>query len=217
MKESGIAFTLGLLAGVAVFAQHIDGSHTEVSAERRLKDYLAATILPPENRLLDGSDSALGQVPTVPGDASAAAEIIGFAGENLLHGSLQISFRVRVREAGGYSFRTYLSDDAQKPFLQSLVTRNLTAGEHKLSFRFYGKAIRISGVKGNYRLTGIVGEKLPAEKGSSGKLALCSQSYRTRSYAITDFTDKDWDSPEKRRKIRELKDEIAKERRLLSK
>lgn len=197
----------------AVFAIGVDGSGTEVSAERRLRDFLAASIYPPENRVLDAGEAPLAEVPTVPGDAQGSAVISGFRGEQLNNGSLSVFFSVKVAVPGTYSFRTYLIDAQGVPRLQSLITQSLPAGERRLSFVFYGKAIRDKTSGGRFRLQGILGEKLPGTDGQQGRLAYFSSPYETRSYALREFTDKAWDSPDKRARVKSLKEEIQQERR----
>ncbi len=89
-----------------------------------------------------------------------------------------------------------------------MVTRDLKAGEHTLEFLFYGNAIRDRWQPGRFLLPGITGEKLPDETGHSGRLRFFQKTFRTQPYQLKDFTDRNWDSEEKRAKIRELKREI---------
>ena len=51
----------------------VDGSHTEVSAAVRLKDYLQVAEFPPGIQVVRPGDAALADVPTIPGDARQAA------------------------------------------------------------------------------------------------------------------------------------------------
>lgn len=191
----------------------VDGSNTEVSAESRLRDYLASSVYPPDLRVLQESDPDLEQVPTIPGNAEACANILRFTGEEAKSGSLIVRFEVLVAVPGAYSFRTYLSENKGKPRLQVITTHELSAGRHQLLFNFYGKALRDFARSGLYRLAGILGEKLPDAQGRQGRLRFFAANYQTRKYDIHTFTDRVWDAPEKRAKVKELENEARSERR----
>ena len=186
----------------------VDGSNSEVSAEQRLRDYLRESKYPPENVSLSGDEPPLDKVPLVAGDATDTAEILAFAGERLSAGSLFVAFRVRVAKPGLFSFRTFLLSETGSPLFQAMVTRDLKAGEHTLEFLFYGKAVRDRGQSGRFILPGITGEKLPDAAERSGRLRFFAKPFSTAAYQLKDFTDRNWDSEEKRAKIRELQKEI---------
>lgn len=217
MRGGGLFFlaAIAVAPSIRVTAQ-VDGSGTEIPAATRLKDYLQHSHYPETNRLLQSGDLSLFATPLMPGDAAAAASITGFAGENLWRGSLQIHFRVKIQQAGFYSFRTQLTSEQGKPLVEALLHQQLTVGEHRLHFLIYGKAIRDSGVNGPFLLPGLVGERLPAdgsvETGQHGALQSFRSAYKTQKYRAVDFTDKEYTSPEKRAIIQRLKLEIKSER-----
>jgi hypothetical protein len=190
----------------------IDGSNTEVSAAQRLKDYLQAAEFPPNLQVLRAGDTALSQLPTIPGDARHAAEIVRFLGEQVRAGSLEVTALVRVHVAGEYSFRTDLRD-TEGNALRVMVNAKLNKGEQKVRFVFFGRAIRRHLRAGVFSLPGIVGEKLPDDGGSAGRLEYYANEYRTQPHHATQFSDKVWDAPEKKARIRALEREIAEERR----
>ncbi len=216
MRVSRVLFAITL---AAVLVPHtpaqVDGSGTEIPAAIRLKDYLKRSQYPETNRLLQSGEPSLFDIPLMPGDASAAASITAFAGEKLSRGSLQIQFRVKVQQAGFYSFRTQLLAEDKKPLVEALLHQRLKAGEHTLHFLIYGKAIRDCGAAGPFLLPGIVGEKLPAdgsvEAGQQGALSPLRFAYKIRKYRSQDFTDKEWTSPEKQATIKRLQREIRQE------
>ncbi len=191
----------------AVFAL-VDGSNTEVPAAVQLRDYLIHSKYPEENRLLGANDEALDQIPLIPGDASPSAEILGFSDDRLSKGSLLVSFLVSVQQAGTFSFRTYLMSDTGKPLVHTILTRELKPGKHTLTFLFYGKAVRDARHSGHFTFSGLVGEKLPDATAGSGRLNFFRKPYRTKQYRHSDFTSQDWDSPQKRARIRELQQQI---------
>lgn len=190
----------------------VDGSSSEVSAERRLRDYLAASVYPPDLRVLSPGDPVLDQVPAIPGNAEACASILRFTSDEAKGGSLVVRFEVLIVVPGTYSFRTYLSESDGKPRLQVITTRELSAGRHHLSFIFYGKALRDTARSGRYSLPGILGEKIPDAQGRQGRLAFFAKNYETRKYDMRVFTDRIWDAPEKKARIREIESEIRSER-----
>lgn len=199
---------LGSAIAVKTSAQ-VDGSNTEVSAARRLTDYLKQSELPPDNRVLAPDDLPLQQLPRIPGDASAAATINGFSGERLHRGSLEVAFRVHVHVRGSYSFRTQLFAP-DRCGIEAMVNKKLSPGVHELRFRFFGRALRRC-APGSYTLAGILGEKLP-DDGVMGALPYYAQVYTTKVYPHAAFSDVVYDSPEKRAKIRALEREMREEK-----
>ena len=190
----------------------VDGSNTEVSAEVRLKDYLQAAEFPPGIQVVRPGDAALADVPTIHGDARQAAQIVRFLGEQVRAGSLEVVALVRVNVAGDYSFRTDLKD-MQGNALRVIVNARLNVGEQKIKFVFFGRAIRRNLHAGVFSLPGIVGEKLPDDGGAAGRLQYYAGEFRTQPHHSAQFSDKAWDSPAKRKRIRALEREIADERR----
>ncbi|GAB4436991.1 MAG: hypothetical protein OHK0011_20050 [Turneriella sp.] len=193
-------------------AAQVDGANTEVSAAVRLKDYLQAAEFPPNLQVLRPGDAALPDVPTIPGDARQAAQIVRFLGEQVRAGSLEVFALVRVEITGEYSFRTDLRD-AEGNALRVTVNAKLNKGEQKIKFVFFGRAIRRNLRAGVFSLPGIVGEKLPDDGGLAGRLEYYATEYRTQPHHATQFSDRVWDAPEKRARIRALEREIAEERR----
>jgi hypothetical protein len=206
------------LLAVAIFSWNkpgsaqIDGSNTEVSAAQRLKDYLQSAEFPPNLQVLRPGDAALAVVPTIPGDARHAAEIVRFLGEQVRAGSLEVTALVRVHVPGEYSFRTDLRD-TEGNALRVMVNARLKQGEQKIKFVFFGRAIRRHLRAGVFSLPGIVGEKLPDDGGIAGRLAYFAQEFHTQPHHATQFSDKVWDAPEKRARMRELERELVEERR----
>ncbi len=190
----------------------VDGSNTEVSAQVRLKDYLAASEFPPGIQVVRPGDAALADLPTIPGDARQAAQVVRFLGEQVRAGSLEVVALLRVELPGEYSFRTDLKD-MDGNALRVMVNTKLNKGEQKVKFVFFGRAIRRNLRAGIFTLPGIVGEKLPDDGGLSGRLEYYPGEFRTQPHHIAQFSDKVWDSPQKRARIRALEREIAEERR----
>jgi hypothetical protein len=207
---------LAIMAGMPLssgLSAQVDGSNTEVSAAVLLRDYLIQSRYPEENRLLNAEDEALEKITLIPGDASHSADILGFSGDKLSSGSLLVAFTVNVRQPGTFSFRTYLQSDKGNPLVHTIVTRVLQPGKHHLTFLFYGKAIRDTGHSSHFTFSGIAGEKVPDATSGSGRLKMYQMPYQTQQYRLSDFTAKDWDSPQKRARIRELQQQIKSEKR----
>lgn len=207
--------TLVLIAAVTcapLFAV-IDGSHSEVSAETRLRDYLTASQYPPANQVLHPGYTALENIPLIPGDQSSAGKILGITREQVRGGSLLIFFKVRIDRAGSYSFRTLLLHHSQQGGAQAMTNALLKPGEHELAFSFYGKIIRDTLGKGPYLIPGILAEKLPDDGGEAGALGKFLKRHETRDYNLRQFTDKVWYSAEKRSRIRELQREISRNKK----
>ncbi|MBL8018126.1 MAG: hypothetical protein JNM27_00555 [Leptospirales bacterium] len=197
---------------------------TAVDPITRLEHYRKESRYPPDSRPAQNLSFDLGQIPLVDGDATRDASIARFVSDALEDGSLSVRFQVQVKTAGRYSFKTIVADEREKPLALCLLTQDLKSGTHTLTFRLYGlivrEAIPSGNVKASFQFPGIVGERLPNDQElqqfAEGKLArppqgalkTLHQKYVTQKYSPNGFSDREWDSAEKRNRIQELEAEV---------
>lgn len=208
----------------------IDGENTEVSAARRLEDYLADSRYPVNSRPAgEDTPTDLTKWPGLPPTKSDSAQIRAYAGEQLRDGSLFVDIAVDVREAGRYSFFTVLRESTTGRALAiSTVTRDLVVGETRVSFEFYGLVLRETAAAPadaaeKFVIPAVGGERIPndfeleelmmgkRETSPAGRLAFLQEMHTTAAYKSGQFTNRVWDGPEKRARIAELEAEVLAE------
>lgn len=136
-------------------------------------------------------------------------EIVGVS-DSIKEGSLAVTLDVQVYEAGTYTFLANVySGDGEAAISYSDVSYTLEAGRGKVDLRFFGKIFHDKGVDGPYLV-----------KDFRGLLNLWGEeeniwwsdprSHQTKPYKRTDFSPDEWDSEEKREKIKAFEDLISK-------
>lgn len=202
---------------------------TAVDPVTRLEHYRKESRYPPDSRPAQNIAFNLKEVPLIDGDAATDAEISAFAGEAMESGSLVIKFKVKIKKAGRYSFKSIVASENAKPLAFCTTTKDLAIGEHTMSFRLFGLIAREASQAtgrtsteplGPFVLPGIVGERLPNDQDlqdfaegkikrpPQGSLTPFNREYRTQKYALNLFSEREWDSAEKQNRIRELEAEI---------
>lgn len=200
----------------------VDAGDTTVSPERRLADYLDQSRFPETSRPARPDTPELDGLVATEKSAASSAEIVGWDGEELRAGSLVVFLRVRVRDAGRYSFRSILSDADGVKLAVATETKDLAIGNHRIALLFYGLIFHETRWKTPFILQGAAAERLPTDAelanavkpdGSvnpppEGRLTTLRKTYSTKNYKLNDFSKAVWDSPEKQARIRALKEEI---------
>lgn len=204
----------------------MDMSDVAVSAEQRLKDYRELSRYPDQSRPAGPETPELEDWPGMDKTRKDSARFSGWDGEEFRDGSLIVFVKLDVKEAGRYSFTTVLEEaSSSRKLAVSTVTRDLPAGKVRVALEFYGLILREAGSGGPFLLKGLLGERLlndaDVEKLTTGRLgenpegvlAPLASEYRTRAYPVDGFTAREYDSPEKRRRIEELEREVRDEAR----
>lgn len=218
------AICLALVACDGPMGPQVDMGDVRVSAARRLKDYRELSRYPDQSRPANAETPELGDWPGMNKQRVSSARIVGWDGDALRDGSLYVYAKVDVKEAGRYSFTTVLEEAAGgRKIAVSTPTLDLPAGPARVPLQFYGLILREAGTGGPFRLPGLLGERLLSDEdvrrltagelksNPEGVLAPLETGYTTAAYANADFTDREWDSPEKRRRIKELEAEVRAE------
>lgn len=195
--------------------QHED---TAVDPRTRLAHYLEYSEYPPHSQPATALTGDLADLLPSRHDARASGQILGWDTEALRGGALFVGYRVAIAVAGRYTFETIVYVE-EKKWIHPSMTVDLALGEHRLEFELAGRLLKKSGSGGPFILPGIAGERVPndrelervasgKEPPAEGRLALFQSPYRTKSYPASAWSDAIYDSPEKKRKIEELRAEI---------
>lgn len=143
-------------------------------------------------------------------------------------GSLFVDVEVQVKEPGIYTIEANLMSESEEPIGYSRSDKKLTGGKQMISLQFFGKIIASSRESGPYIVTNVRGSlntdviqedlltKSPAEvdrilskisddRPKHKTIPYFEGTYATAAYSLGEFSDKDYDSPEKRQRLADLK------------
>jgi hypothetical protein len=157
----------------------------------------------------------------------APAQFTGNFRERLDNGSLIISAEMEVRMPGRYEIQANLFAEDQTPIASAKTYQKLTGGRQFVDLLFFGKLLRDYGQGGPYVLMGAHGlqdtdpldpDKLSGPPDEVEKLIQSTRTtepnrrviprfkgkFVTQPYSVSDFSDKEYDSDEKRERIEEL-------------
>lgn len=157
----------------------------------------------------------------------APAQFTGNFRERTENGSLVISAELDVRMPGRYEVQANLFAQDETPIGTSKVYQKLTGGRQFVDLLFFGKLLHDQGSAGPYILMGLHGlqdtDPLDPEKlsGPADEVEKMIQSARTtepnrrviprfkgkfvtQPYSLNDFSQSEYDSPEKQERIQEL-------------
>lgn len=157
----------------------------------------------------------------------APAQFTGNFRERLENGSLVISAELEVRMPGRYEIQANLFAQDQTPIASAKTYQKLTGGRQFVDLLFFGKLFHDYGQGGPYVLTGAHGlqdtdpldpDKLSGPPDEVEKLIQSTRTtepnrrviprfkgnFVTQPYSVSDFSEKEYDSDEKRERIEEL-------------
>jgi hypothetical protein len=145
--------------------------------------------------------------------ATAPFEIKGKKSEGIVNGSLEVRLNglSHTAQVGGMRVQATLFDAAGKtPISVYDQTIQLSGvGEVPVVLTFFGKTIRDSGIDGPYSIRGLHGIVIAEDdKGMQDVVWKVDQPIVTNKYAAKDFSDKEWNAPEKQQKIKQYQDVI---------
>ena len=137
------------------------------------------------------------------------ARFTGRFRERLEEGSLVISAEVEVVTAGRYEIDANLFDAADRPVASAHVTAELEPGKRTVDLLFFGLIFHEQRATGRFTLRTLRGHRFsPGETPDRELMAAFAGSYRTAAYDLDDFSDAEWDSPDKQRQIQMYEDHI---------
>jgi len=131
----------------------------------------------------------------------------GVAGERLTPEGLAIDVTMRIDEPGTYFVQGLLFDANDAPIGFATARPQLPAGSATVPLVFWGLLFHEAKAKGPFVFRTLTGHRLPdAAERERADLEPFTGSYRTKSYALSSFSDKEWESPSKELKIKALMD-----------
>lgn len=168
----------------------------------------------------------------------APARFTGLVTEENVNGSLQLNAELVVQKPGRYRIYGNLKNSNGYIGVAKNELK-LTAGTHMVPLQFFGKIFHDAEADGPYTLTGLRGYRdtffidADALSGSQQEVDAYikrmqndlaqkkitdparevipngTKDYQTRSYSYSDFSDKEWDSPEKSQRLSEIADQVG--------
>lgn len=156
------------------------------------------------------------------------AEFTGNPSDRIEAGNLRIQLPLNVFKAGYYIVRANLQekDGSQRMVAQATWEGELGTGNQTVPLEFFGKVIRDSGVDGPYVVRNIrahrdnspvnaamlrnaleTGKEIQPQKHDEPMFEYVrpAENYMTRAYSADEFSDEEWQSEEKDRRINYLK------------
>lgn len=141
-----------------------------------------------------------------------AAEIVG-ASEQLRGGHLVVTLDVVIAEAGLYTFEANVMAQDGTPIVYGDRSYPLEPGKRTAEIVMFGRALHEKGKDGPYVVQDIRGIRRFIDTDEQNFFFVYGKTLTTRGYKHTEFSDAEWDEPERRdtianfeRLIRETKD-----------
>ncbi|MCB1160858.1 MAG: hypothetical protein KDK45_25370, partial [Leptospiraceae bacterium] len=156
------------------------------------------------------------------------AEFTNYFREVIEDGSLVIYAGISVYTSGSYNIQANLKDVNGNYIAYATEDVKLSTGSQEVRLLFYGKILRDAEARSPYTLTSLRGyrENLPFDPELFGDpspkalkiiqsakttepdkeiIPIFKEEHKTKEYSLDEFSDKEWQSPEKDRRIQELK------------
>lgn len=143
--------------------------------------------------------------------AGAPATFTGVFSDAIVDGSLVIRAGLDVTMPGHYIIDCNLYDASNAPVGWTHWKGDLAAGGAGADLPFFGKVLVDANAKGPFHIGQLRGARFdPGHVPDLAQIRPFDGSYATRAYATTDFSDVEYDSPEKQRMLQFLSDQQAK-------
>ena len=134
--------------------------------------------------------------------AGIPARFNGAFWDTLESGSLAIHAGVAVDTPGRYVIDCNLYDAADQPVAWTRFKGELAAGVHDADLVFFGKVLVDGNARGRFHIGQLRGARFaPGLDPDLEQMPSFTGSYATRDYATDEFSDAEWDSPDKQRMI----------------
>jgi hypothetical protein len=141
---------------------------------------------------------------------SAPAVFTGGVREALENGSLALYVEMMILEPGRYVLAARVDDAEGRSFAFLAYNEELGAGQKEARLELFGKLVRSLGARAPFRLRDLEGFRLLPDSYPDRELmrAIEGAFYTTKSYALRDFSDDEWQSEEKSRHVKELSKDV---------
>jgi|GEM_PF-1016901 len=142
-------------------------------------------------------------------ESTIPAEFTGTYNEETKNGSLIINAQINVKKEGFYIINANLFDASGEPVAYSIYKKNLSKGINYVELLFFGKVLRDSRRSGPYVLKNLRGYLLlPGQNPDKQVMTQVLKAYTTKEYDADSFSDSEYDSEFKRKKIEYLKKSV---------
>jgi hypothetical protein len=153
-------------------------------------------------------------------ESAIAARFTGKFRNAIEDGSLAVYAQINVSRAGNYTIDANLSDADGQAFCHARFKQRLEPGLREVRLLFFGKVIRDANPvpRTPFRVTEIFGQALPPselaaqmddENFAPAAVPLYSGDYTVDSHEVRDFSDAEWESPDKQFQIEQLREAAA--------
>jgi hypothetical protein len=135
----------------------------------------------------------------------APAIFTGKVREVIEGGSLSLYAEMQVEKPGRYVIAARVDDDAGKSFAYLNFNEEVKQGKQEAKLVVFGKLIRDEQAKPPFRLRDLEGFLLKEDTSPDRELMPTIEGvvHSTRSYNVADFSDREWESEEKTRHVKE--------------
>ena len=156
-----------------------------------------------------GASFDVAYTPEVP------ASFTGRVREALEGGSLALYVEVTVDRPGRYVIAARADDAEGRSFAYLSHNDALAAGRQEVRLPLFGKLIRDEGARAPFRLRDVEGFLLleDAHPDREPMAPIEGVAFTTKTYALRDFSDTAWESPEKDRYVEELSRDVKEAQR----
>ena len=142
---------------------------------------------------------------------STPATFAGVSGDKLVPEGLEVDVDLDVTEPGQFFVQGCIFDGKNEPIGFAVARPTLEKGKRSVPLVFFGLLFRDANAAGPYVFKTLTGNRMPAPgEPDHATMDPWTGTYRTRPYALADFSDHEWDSPQKDAKIQALGDLAAK-------
>jgi hypothetical protein len=133
------------------------------------------------------------------------AKFNGTFGDDVVDGSLIVHVGIDVTTAGHYVIDANLFDADDNPVAWSRFKGDLEAGKQHADLSYFGKVLVDASAHGPFHLGQLRGARyVPELDPDVEQMPSYAGTYATQPYPADQFSDAEWDSPDKQRMIRLL-------------
>ncbi|MCK6587164.1 MAG: hypothetical protein L6Q76_06220 [Polyangiaceae bacterium] len=181
-----------------------DGTHTALFAPsaQGFQSYYGPIQIDIELRVEGETGRASFDVMYTP---KAPAVFTGKVREAIEDGSLSLYAEMQVDKPGRYVIAARVDDDTGKSFAYLNFNEEVKAGRQEAKLVVFGRLIRDEQAKPPFRLRDLEGFLLKENTSPDRELMRTLEGvvHSTRPYSVADFSEREWESEEKERHVKE--------------
>ncbi len=195
--------------GDPVADDHVASVVVELDSLPDMDDYNGMLMLKVEFRIPNVDHTLAAQLDFMM-TAAPPAVFTGNVKERLVPQGLELSVELDVRERGYFFTQILLFDATDKPIGYAMSRNTWEVGKREAVFLFFGLLFHDAQAVAPYVARTFTGGRLP-EESEPFKIEIppYQGEYRTKTYKLSDFSDAEWESPDKDKLIQQLEDLAA--------